>query len=983
MCDLRSKKHLYTWSMFGLHFPNKIFGKICHNMEPSNIDIFGACEHNLKNINISVPKKKFVVFTGPSGSGKSSLAIDTIYVEGRRRFVESLSAYARQFLGQKEKPRFEKIHGLSPTIAVEQKSASTNPRSTVGTITEILDYLRVLYARLGHQHCPDCGQEVSRQSAQQIVNWIAALPLKTKVIVLSPIFQNRKGEHREILDQLRRQGLARARLNGEIFALGEKKTLNKRKKNTLEAVIDRLLVKEDMGARLADSVEAALKIGDGRLIVHIPGQGDTMLSERLACEACQRSFPDLAPSSFSFNSPQGMCLDCNGLGHKLEMDPHLIVPDQSKSVKDGAIKIWSSRHADNKSFTFGIIKGFADEHDIDLSLAWSKLSKKAQQLLLYGSAKKIAVKLSGRRFSGEYVTAFEGIIPMIQRRFLQTTSEAMKAFYSRFMSDNPCDSCQSMRLREDSRHVFIADHSLSDLCRHSVREVSDFFDDLAQNLEGEERVIGEELLKEVRARLSFLTNVGLDYLSLNRKGPTLSGGESQRIQLASQLGSELSGVVYVLDEPSIGLHARDALKLVDTLYNLRDQGNSVIVVEHDRDTIEAADWVVDFGPGAGRNGGLVTAEGCPSDLAANPDSLTGRYLSNELQIAVPKRRRKVSKSKAIKVKGARHNNLKNVTVSFPIGAFICVTGVSGAGKSTLVNQILLPAAAKALNKATRKSGDHDSIVGFEHLDKVIAINQQSIGRTPRSNPATYTKLWDQVRAFYAGLPESKAFGFKQGRFSFNVKGGRCESCQGSGVKKVEMHFLPDVYVVCMECQGKRFNEASLRVHYQGRSIADILDLSVDEAREVFRNHPKISAMLKTLDDVGLGYMALGQRSPTLSGGEAQRIKLAKELGRRQTGKTLYILDEPSTGLHFDDIRKLLSVLNRLVDSGNTIIVIEHNMDIIKTADWVIDIGPEGGDGGGRVVAEGSPERVARVKKSHTGRFLKDILKTRKLVGAKR
>ncbi|MDF1661495.1 MAG: excinuclease ABC subunit UvrA [Planctomycetota bacterium] len=639
-------------------------------MEPTNIEVIGAQEHNLKNITVTIPKKQFVVFTGPSGSGKSSLAIDTIYVEGRRRFVESLSAYARQFLGQKEKPRFEKIHGLSPTIAVEQKSASSNPRSTVGTITEILDYLRVLYARLGVQHCPDCGDPVSRQSAQQIVNWIAGLPLKTKVILLAPIFQNRKGEQKDVLDQLRRQGLARARLNGEIFALDQKKNLNKRKKNTLEAVIDRLVVKKDMGARLTDSVETALKIGDGRLIVHIPDKSDTMLSERLACETCQRSFPDLSPQSFSFNSPQGMCADCNGLGHKLEMDPRLIVPDDTKTVEGGAISIWSNRHSESKSFTFGIIRGFAEEHKINLKVPWKKMTQKSRDLMLYGSKKKISVKLKGKRFSGDYVTAFEGIIPMLHRRFLQTSSEGMKAYYSSFMSNKPCDGCNSLRLREESRHVFIADHSLADLCRHSVQEVADFFEVLANEIEGEEKAIGGELLKEVRARLRFLTNVGLDYLSLNRKGPTLSGGESQRIRLASQLGSELSGVVYVLDEPSIGLHARDAMKLVDTLHHLRNQGNSVIVVEHDRDTIEAADWVVDFGPGAGRNGGEVTAAGPPQSLASNPKSLTGRYLSDELEIELPKKRRKINKSKVIEIKGARENNLKNIKVSFPLGAQI-------------------------------------------------------------------------------------------------------------------------------------------------------------------------------------------------------------------------------------------------------------------------------------------------------------------------
>lgn len=942
-------------------------------MEPTTIDIIGAKEHNLKNVQVSIPKKQFVVFTGPSGSGKSSLAIDTIYVEGRRRFVESLSAYARQFLGQKEKPKFEKIHGLSPTIAVEQKSASTNPRSTVGTITEILDYLRVLYARLGTQFCPGCDQPVSRQSAQQIVNWIASRPPKTKIILLAPVIQNRKGEHKDVLDSLRAKGLVRARVNGEFFMLEDKKTLNKRKKNTLDAVIDRLVVKDGIKARLTDSVETALSIGEGRLIVHVPDQGDTMLSERLACEACARSFPDLTPQSFSFNSPQGMCHQCNGLGYKLEMDPNLIVPDHSKSVEDGAFAIWSSRHADNKSFSFGIIRSFADHFKINLSKPWKKLTERHKDLLLNGSRTEIEVRFEGKKFKGDYKTRFEGIVPMMKRRFLQTQSEGMKRYYMQFMSNKSCDECKGRRLREESQHVFIDKRSLPDLCKLSVRDVKDFFEGFSSQMEGEMKKIGQELLKEVRNRLTFLTNVGLDYLSLERKGPSLSGGESQRIQLASQLGSELSGVIYVLDEPSIGLHARDALKLIKTLHNLRDQGNSVIVVEHDRDTIEAADWLVDFGPGAGSQGGTITAQGAPKELAKDKNSLTGRYLSNELFIEIPSTRRPIDKKRVIEIKGARENNLKNINVKFPLGAFVCVTGVSGAGKSTLVNQILLPAISRTLNNSSKMPGEHDSIKGLEYLDKIIAIDQQPIGRTPRSNPATYVKLWDLIRTFYAQLPESKAYGFKAGRFSFNVKGGRCEDCQGSGVKKVEMHFLPDVFVTCQECGGLRFNEATLRVKYQGHNIAEVLAMTVKDGLEFFRNHPKITKILQTLDDVGLGYIQIGQQSPTLSGGEAQRVKLSRELCKRQTGSTFYILDEPSTGLHFDDTKKLLKVLNRLVDAGNTVLVIEHNMDIIKMADWIIDIGPEGGAGGGEVVAAGTPEAVAKVKKSYTGKFLKDLM----------
>jgi len=944
-------------------------------MEPDSIDVYGAREHNLKCVDVSIPKKRLVVLTGPSGSGKSSLAIDTVYVEGRRRFVESLSAYARQFLGQQEKPKFEKIHGLSPCIAVRQKAASTNPRSTVGTITEILDYLRVLYARLGRQFCPGCGEAVHRQSAQQIVRWVAALPKRKKLLLLAPIIQNRKGEHRDILDNLRRQGLTRVRLNGTVCSLDELRTLNKRKKNNLDVVVDRLVVKADMGARLADSVELGLRLGEGRLIVFdVAAEEDTMLSERLACEACERSFPDLTPQSFSFNSPQGMCHECNGLGHKLEMDPALIVPDESKSVDGGALALWSNpRAADSKGWTFAILRGMAEHEGVDLSRVWSKMPKKHQDMVLNGNDEEFDVALEGGRFSGEYRTKFEGIVPMLRRRFLQTQSENMKSYYMGFMSNRPCDGCHGRRLRIESQHVLLSEQPLSEICSMSVRAASDFFEGVAEGLKGERAKIGQELLKEVRNRLRFLSNVGLDYLSLDRKGPTLSGGESQRIQLASQLGSELSGVIYVLDEPSIGLHARDARKLIETLQNLRDLGNTVVVVEHDRDTIESADHVIDFGPGAGICGGEVTAQGTPAELAKDPASLTGRYLSNELQIETPGTRRRPRRGQNIKLKGASHNNLRNVDLEIPLGMFVCVTGVSGAGKSSLINQVLLPAAQRLLHGASIVPGAHKRITGLKKLDKVIAIDQQPIGRTPRSNPATYVKLWDDVRRFFASLPESKAFGFEPGRFSFNVKGGRCENCSGSGVKRIEMHFLPDVFVTCEECSGKRFNEATLRVRYQGKSISDVLALSVDEALELFRHHPKISKLLAMLREVGLGYIKLGQQSPTLSGGEAQRVKLAKELGRSSTGQTLYVLDEPSTGLHFDDIKKLLAVLERLVEAGNTVIVIEHNLDIVKTADWVIDVGPEGGSGGGEIVAVGSPEALAEVEESHTGRYLRELL----------
>ncbi|MBI3723691.1 excinuclease ABC subunit UvrA [bacterium] len=962
-------------------------------VEPQSIDISGAREHNLKGVTCSVPKKKFVVFTGPSGSGKSSLAIDTVFAEGRRRFVESLSAYARQFLGQKEKPKFDHISGLSPCIAVEQKAASTNPRSTVGTITEIADYLRVLFARLGVQHCPKCGRTVEKQSAQQVVSSILALPEGTKVVLLAPRVLGRKGEHKEELDDLRKKGLVRARVNGSMVTLDQVPALDKKKKHTIEAVVDRIVVKASEKARITYSVESTLRLGEGKLTLHFPdtaggapphGGGriapvqssgsDRLLSERLACEECEVSFPDLTPQSFSSNSPQGLCVACNGLGFTLEMDPELVVPDPEKTIDQGAIALWNKGSEDNQNrWTYRFLMAVAKAHKVDVHRPWKDLPEKHRNVILHGSEEPVTVEWSGKKSQGSYQASWEGVLPNIKRRLLETQSEDMKRFYLGFHSHRPCPDCEGARLRIESRHVRVAGTTIAAINDLNVREAARFFDELPQKLAPVQRKISEALLKEIRARLRFLENVGLDYLSLGRSGPTLSGGESQRIQLASQIGSELSGVVYVLDEPSIGLHARDASKLLSTLEHLRDLGNTVVVVEHDRETIERADWILDFGPGAGREGGEVTATGTPEEIAANPRSLTGQYLSGEKTIPVPRERRRVDPKKAVTVRGARANNLRGIDVSFPLGVFTCVTGVSGAGKSTLVNHILLPALERKLMGAQSQAGPHDKIVGVDLLDKVIAIDQQPIGRTPRSNPATYVKVFDPIREFYAQLPESKAYGFDAGRFSFNVKGGRCEGCEGSGVKKIEMHFLADVYVTCEECQGKRFNDATLRVAYRGKSIADILDMTVREALDLFRTHKHVAKLLETLDEVGLGYVALGQQSPTLSGGEAQRVKLAKELGRTATGRTLYVLDEPSTGLHFDDINKLLLVLSRLVDKGNTVVVIEHNLDIVKTADWVIDIGPEGGGEGGLLVAEGTPEDVARESASHTGRFLKKVL----------
>jgi excinuclease ABC subunit A len=942
-------------------------------VEPQEILVLGAREHNLKGIDVSIPKKKFVVFTGPSGSGKSTLAIDTIYAEGRRRFVESLSAYARQFLGQKEKPKYDKIQGLSPSIAVEQKAASVNPRSTVGTITEIHDYLRVLFARVGVQHCPTCGKLVESQSAQQISRRIASLPEGKKLMLLAPRIENRKGEHKEELAVLKREGIARVRVDGEVKDLGELTALNKKEKHTLEAVVDRLVVKESLRNRIIDSVETALRLGNGRLIlVDMDEKREAIHSERMACDACGLSFPDLTPQSFSFNSPQGMCVACNGLGHSLDMDPALVIPDPSKSIRDGAVLVWPKESLEQgETWTGKLVAALASEFGIDLDVPWKKLPQKAQETILHGGGKaSISVLWNGSR---PYRMKWEGVLEQLKRRLLETKSEDAQKYYASFHSYRACQACAGSRLRPESAAVKVAGTTMGAICEMCVRDAARWIETAQDGLGREQKQIATELVKEIRARLKFLEDVGLDYLSLSRPGPSLSGGESQRIQLASQIGSELSGVVYVLDEPSIGLHARDASRLINTLEHLRDKGNTILVVEHDRETIERADWIVDFGPGAGRDGGRVTAAGTPEQLKGDKNSLTGKYLSGELEISIPAKRRPIDPARSIDIIGARANNLRGVDASFPLGVFLCVTGCSGAGKSTLVNQILLPGLERALADKAVHVAAHDRIDGWKHIDRVIAIDQQAIGRTPRSNPATYVKVFDEIRDFYAKLPEALAFGFAPGRFSFNVKGGRCEGCEGSGVKKIEMHFLADVYVTCSECDGRRFNDATLRVTYKGKSIAQVLDMTVQEGLELFRNHPKIARFMETLVDVGLGYMPLGQPSPTLSGGEAQRVKLARELGKRSTGRTLYVLDEPSTGLHFDDIKKLLGVLSRLVDAGNTVVVIEHNLDIVKTADWVVDLGPEGGERGGKLLVAGTPEDVARTPGSHTGRFLAPLL----------
>jgi excinuclease ABC subunit A len=947
--------------------------------EPDTLSIRGAKEHNLKNISLDIPKKKLVVFTGVSGSGKSSLAFDTLYAEGQRRYVESLSAYARQFLGQMEKPRYDTLRGLSPTISIEQKAASNNPRSTVGTVTEVHDYLRVLFASVGVQHCPnpDChDRPVGKQSAQQIVDTLMALPPGTKAMVLAPVVDNRKGEHKDILTEALKRGFTRARIDGKVKGLEEKIELDKKSKHDIALVIDRVTLKPEGKQRLTDSVETALREGKGKLILADETgnpASDRIMSEHNACDTCGMSFAELTPAAFSFNNPVGMCPDCSGLGTKAEMDPERIVPDGARTIREGAVEPWASGMNRGEGWTADFVESLTQAFGIDLDTPYAKLPAKAKKILMYG--------VEGKTFNvtwgdgGSYEMEWEGLVNKLMRSFKTTTSEAARTYYQKFFSDKPCPTCAGARLKRESRAVKVRKRSLVDLSHMTIGDALGWLKDLS--LSETERKIATELLKEIRSRLGFLVDVGLNYLTLDRTASTLSGGESQRIRLASQMGSELTGVIYILDEPSIGLHQRDNGKLLGTLKRLRDLGNSVIVVEHDEETMEEADYLVDFGPGAGELGGQVVSQGTPAEVMDDEKSVTGAYLSGRKEIAVPERRRSPGKTK-ISIQGAKENNLKDVSVDIPLGVFVAVTGVSGAGKSTLINEILYPAAARALHESREVPGKHRALTGLEHLDKVIDIDQRPIGRTPRSNPATYTKLFDAIREVFAMTQEARAFGYTAGRFSFNIKGGRCEACEGDGVKLVEMHFLADVYVPCEVCGGKRFNEATLRVRYKGKNVAEVLDMSVREAMQLFGAHKDIMRVLQTLEDVGLGYIRLGQSSPTLSGGEAQRIKLARELARVATGRTLYILDEPTTGLHFEDIRKLLQVLNRLVDAGNTVLVIEHNLDVIKSADWVIDMGPEGGSGGGQLLAVGTPEEVARVKESHTGRYLHQVLtKTRR------
>ena len=937
------------------------------SLELDHVWVRGAREHNLKSIEVRIPKKKLVVLTGVSGSGKSSLAFDTLFAEGQRRYVESLSAYARQFLNQMEKPRFDTIRGLAPTISIEQKTRGTNPRSTVGTITEISDYLRVLYARIGLQHCHRCGKPVQGQTAEKIAQELTGLPSGARLVLLAPILTNRKGEHRELLEDARVQGFVRLRVDGEIVESEGLEALDKRRKHTVEAVVDRIVVKKGMGPRLTDSVETALRTGRGTLIAAIAGESDRVFSESLACAGCGISFPELTPQAFSFNSPQGMCVDCNGLGTRAEMDADLVVPDPDLSLVEGAVKPWGKLTDERRGWSGRLYLSVCKEYGIDTERPWRRLSKRHRDLLLFGAGER---RFEMKWENGQMRVRFEGVMPRLERVFKSTHSESARRWYSQFMATAACRSCRGARLRPESAAVRVGGSTMVELSALTIDALRDFFKQL--ELAGAAAEIAVEVLKEIRARLDFLSSVGLSYLSLERPGPSLSGGESQRIRLASQVGSELTGVIYILDEPSIGLHQRDNRRLLETLCRMRDVGNTVVVVEHDEETIRSADWVIDFGPGAGAQGGRIVHAGTPASLIRSTKSLTGAYLSGRRSIELPEKRRKPSG--VIVVQGACENNLQKLDVEFPLGVFTAVTGVSGAGKSTLVNDILYPVLARYLQGSTRRAGRHQRVSGLGQLDKAVGIDQRPIGRTPRSNPATYIKVFDEIRRVYAMLPGSRMRGYAPGRFSFNVKGGRCEACQGDGVRRIEMHFLADVYVRCDECHGRRFNEATLEVRYRGKSIADVLEMTIAEAAELFASHPKIVGQLRLVIDVGLDYLQLGQPSPTLSGGEAQRIKLARELSKRATGRTLYVLDEPTTGLHFDDVRKLLAVLNRLVDAGNTIVVIEHNLDVIKTADWVIDLGPEGGPDGGRLIAQGPPERVAKVRASHTGRHLQKLLR---------
>ena len=934
------------------------------------IEIRGAKEHNLKNIDINIPRDQFVVLTGLSGSGKSSLAFDTIYAEGQRRYMESLSSYARQFLGQMEKPNVENIQGLSPAISIDQKTTNKNPRSTVGTVTEIYDYLRLLYARIGTPHCPKCGKVIHKQTVDQMVDAILKLPERTKFQLLAPVVRGRKGQHVKLLEKAKRSGFVRARIDGNLYELSEEISLDKNKKHNIEIIVDRLVVRDGIEKRLTDSIETVLELSEGLLIVDVIGGEEMNFSQSFSCPDCGISMEEVEPRSFSFNNPFGACPECAGLGYKMEFDPELMIPDPSLSVAEGAIQVlgWQSS-VDKKSFSRATLEALAEAYGFSLETPFQELKPEHQNIILYGTnGREVKVHYKGQRGEGVYDVAFEGLIRNVERRYRES-SERMKGEYESYMTVTPCKSCHGERLKETSRAVTIGGLNISQLCDLNIGKIAEFFREM--EFSDRQRLIGGEILKEIHARIGFLINVGLEYLSLSRATGTLSGGEAQRIRLATQIGSGLVGVAYILDEPSIGLHQRDNDKLIKTLKDLKNLGNSLLVVEHDEDTMLAADYIVDIGPGAGEHGGEVVAAGTPQEIMNTEDSVTGAYLSGRIKIPVPKERKEPTGF--IKVIGAAENNLRNIDVEIPLGVMTCVTGVSGSGKSSLINRIVYRQLARSLNRSKIKAGKHKNIEGLEQLDKVIAIDQSPIGRTPRSNPATYTGVFDQIRDLFAMTKDAKARGYKKGRFSFNVKGGRCEACSGDGIIKIEMHFLPDVYVPCEVCDGKRYNRETLEVKYKGKSIYDILDMTVEEACTFFENVPSIYRKIKTLYDVGLSYIKLGQPSTTLSGGEAQRIKLATELSRRSTGKTVYILDEPTTGLHFADVHKLVDILQKLRENGNTVIVIEHNLEVIKTADYIIDMGPEGGDGGGMVIAQGTPEEICEVEESYTGQFLKKYL----------
>ena len=935
------------------------------------IHIKGANEHNLKNIDIDIPRDEFTVVTGLSGSGKSSLAFDTIYAEGQRRYMESLSSYARQFLGQMEKPQVESIEGLPPAISIDQKSTNKNPRSTVGTVTEIYDYMRLLYARAGIPHCPKCGREIKKQTVDEMVDRILMLEERTKFQILAPVVRGKKGRHEKVFESAKKSGYLRVRVDGNMYELTEEIKLEKNIKHSIEIIIDRLSIREGIEKRLTDSVENALKLGNGLMIVDVIGGEEMTFSQNFACPDCGISIDEVQPRSFSFNNPFGACPDCYGLGYKMEFDEDLIIPDKSLSINQGAIVVlgWQSAN-DGKSFSNAILQALALKYNFSLDTPFEDYPKEIHDILIYGTnGEKVAVRYKGQRGIGVYDIAFEGLIKNVERRYRETSAESTKAEYETFMRFTPCATCHGQRLKKESLAVTIGDKNIYEMTEMSVRDLRQYLDEL--QLTETQLKIGKEILKEIKGRLQFLVDVGLDYLSLSRATGTLSGGEAQRIRLATQIGSGLVGVAYIMDEPSIGLHQNDNDKLLATLKHLRDLGNTLIVVEHDEDTMRAADYVVDIGPGAGEHGGQVIATGTAEDLMKNPNSITGKYLSGEIKIPVPKTRRKPKGF--LKVVGAKENNLKNIDVKVPIGVLTCVTGVSGSGKSSLVNEILYKSLARKLNRARTIPGKCKKIEGMEQLDKVINIDQSPIGRTPRSNPATYTGMFDMIRDIFAATTDAKERGYKKGRFSFNVKGGRCEACSGDGILKVEMHFLPDVYVPCEVCGGKRYNRETLEVHYKGKTIYDVLEMTVEEALDFFKNVPRILNKVQTLYDVGLGYLKLGQPSTTLSGGEAQRIKLATELSKRSTGKTIYVLDEPTTGLHFADVHKLVEILHRLTDEGNTVVVIEHNLDVIKVADYIIDMGPDGGDRGGTVVVAGTPEQVAEHPTSYTGKYVKQML----------